>query len=255
MTLASLDVRHIKKHYGGNFILEDVSFTVRIDRISGMIGPNGAGKSTLFSIVTGFLRSDAGSVHFDGNEVTHLSPQGHVKLGMGRTFQVPREFRSLTVLENMMAAAPEQTGERLSSAFFRPRRVRVQEGKIREEAQKWLSFLKLAHMSNKSAADLSGGQRKLLELGRALMLHPSMILLDEPFAGVNPVLMGEISDMIRQLAETGIGFLIVEHNLSALSRLVEHMLVLDRGCLLAQGAPSAVLSDPAVQEAYMGGSL
>lgn len=255
MSAASLEVRNVKKHFGGNFILEDVSFTVPIDRISGMIGPNGAGKSTLFSIITGFQRGEEGGVYFDGRDITHLSPVDRVKLGMGRTFQVPREFGSLTVLENMMAASPGQEGEKLGSALFRPGRVRTRESAIRDEARKWLSFLKLSHMEAKSAADLSGGQRKLLELGRALMLRPIMILLDEPFAGVNPVLMGEISAMIRNLSETGIGFLIVEHNLSALSRLVEALLVLDRGRLLAQGPPNTVLSDPSVQEAYMGGSL
>lgn len=254
MTGASLAVEGVRKHFGGVSVLEDVTFSAPAGGLSGMIGPNGAGKSTLFAIVTGFQSGDGGRVVFKGRDVTALSTVQRVHLGMARTFQVPREFGSLSVRENLMAAAPGQAGEKLLNAFFRPGRVRAEEAEIAAAAQEWLDFLNLKRVADQPASSLSGGQRKLLELGRALMVRPAMILLDEPFAGVNPVLVGEISERIRELAAKGIGFLIVEHNLSALSRLVERIFVLDRGRLLAEGAPAEVLADPAVREAYMGGA-
>lgn len=254
MTAERLSVTGLNKSFGGVSVLHGVEFTASSTGLSGMIGPNGAGKSTLFSIVTGFQQGDGGTVRFGDRDITRLSVVERVHLGLGRTFQVPREFGSLTVRENLMAAAPRQSGEHLLNAFFRPGLVRAEEAEIRAKADDWLAFLNLAHVADTRAAKLSGGQRKLLELGRALMLEPRMILLDEPFAGVNPVLIGEIATRIRELSEQGIGFLIVEHNLAALSALVDHMFVIDRGRLLAEGTPQAVLADPAVREAYMGGA-
>ncbi|MGQ9365260.1 ABC transporter ATP-binding protein [Azospirillum sp. ST 5-10] len=253
-TTGALAVAGLQKRFGGVTVLDGVAFSAPADGVSGMIGPNGAGKSTLFSIITGFQEGDAGRVAFDGRDITRLPVVDRVRLGLGRTFQVPREFGSLSVRENLMAAAPQQSGERLLTAFLRPGRVRAEEAAIRERADGWLAFLNLAHVADTPAGRLSGGQRKLLELGRVLMLEPRMILLDEPFAGVNPVLIGEIAARIRELAAKGIGFLIVEHNLPALAALVERMFVIDRGRLLAEGTPAAVLADPAVREAYMGGA-
>jgi branched-chain amino acid transport system ATP-binding protein len=251
----TLAVTGIQKHFGGVLVLEDVTFEASATGLSGMIGPNGAGKSTLFAILTGFQKADAGSVVFRSRDITRLSVVERVRLGMARTFQVPREFGSLTVRENLMAAAPGQSGEALGRLFFTPNRIRAEERVIAEAAGEWLSFLNLDPVADKLASSLSGGQRKLLELGRALMVRPSMILLDEPFAGVNPVLVGEISERIRDLSDKGIGFLIVEHNLAALSRLVDRLFVIDRGRMLAEGDPSAVLADPTVREAYMGGAV
>lgn len=255
MNSAELRVTELRQNYGGVTVLNGVDFSIPSGGLSGMIGPNGAGKSTLFSVISGFQRCAGGHIVFNGRDVTGASAISRVRLGMARTFQVPREFGSLTVRENMMAASPRQSGENLSHIFYRRGRIREEERTIAKEADAWLDFLKLAHMADSMASNLSGGQRKLLELGRALMVRPKMILLDEPFAGVNPVLMNEISQMIRVLAGQGIGFLIVEHNLTALSNLVETLLVLDRGRLLARGEPKAVLEDEAVREAYMGGSV
>jgi branched-chain amino acid transport system ATP-binding protein len=249
-----LSIQNIHKSFGGVRVLEGVTFAAPTAGLSGMIGPNGAGKSTLFSIITGFQPGNVGSIRFKDQDITALSAMERVRLGMGRTFQVPREFGSLTVRENLMAAAPNQTGESLLSIFLRPGKIRAEEDRIAEEANGWLSFLNLGHLADKPASGLSGGQRKLLELGRALMVQPGMILLDEPFAGVNPVLIGEISERIAELSTKGIGFLIVEHNLPALSRLVETLFVLDNGVLLAEGDPDTVLADPRVREAYMGGA-
>jgi branched-chain amino acid transport system ATP-binding protein len=248
-----LTVSRVDKRFGGVTVLEGVEFTAPASGLSGMIGPNGAGKSTLFAIVSGFQRADAGRIGFRGRDVTDLSAVERVHLGLARTFQVPRTFGSLTVRQNLMAAAPEQSGEKLHNVFLAPGRVWAREEEIAAEAAGWLAFLGLDRVADSSAAGLSGGQRKLLELGRALMVRPRTILLDEPFAGVNPVLVGQISERIRELSAKGIGFLVVEHNLGALARLVDRLFVLDRGRLLAEGTPAAVLADPTVREAYMGG--
>ncbi|MFC3337424.1 ATP-binding cassette domain-containing protein [Paracandidimonas soli] len=174
--------------------------------------------------------------------------------GLGRTFQIPKEFGSLTVLENLLVASPRATGESLYSVYFHPRAIRREERQIRERAEEVLEFLNLAHVAGKLAAGLSGGQKKLLELGRALLLSPSCILLDEPFAGVNPVLIEQLSERILQLnKERNIAFMIIEHHLEALRTLSNDLYIMDQGRVIAHGDPSAVLDNPAVQEAYMGG--
>ena len=249
----SLEISGITKAYGGLVVLHDVSMTVGTDALVGLIGPNGAGKSTLFAVVSGFTRPTAGTVRFEGRSLDRLAPPARVRLGLARTFQVPREFQHLTVLENLCAAAPRQSGERLWTLCVRPGRVRAEEEAIHQRARGWLEFLNLARVADARAGTLSGGQKKLLELGRVLMLEPRMVLLDEPFAGVNPVLIGEIAERIGELHRRGIGFVIVEHHLQALSALVKDLYVMDRGAILAQGSPQAVLADHAVREAYMGG--
>jgi branched-chain amino acid transport system ATP-binding protein len=219
----------------------------------GIIGPNGAGKSTLFSVISGFIAPDAGSVALDGRALDRLGPAARARRGLVRTFQVPREFAHLTVRDNLMAAAPGQSGEHLLGLFLRPGRVRAEEAQLRDAAQETIDFLRLGPVADLQAGRLSGGQKKLVELGRALMAKPRMILLDEPFAGVNAVLVEEIAARIAEVNARGIGFLIIEHDLQALSRLVPRMAVMDRGRLLADGAPAAVLADARVREAYLGG--
>lgn len=249
----TLQVSGMRKSYGGLMVLDDVRLEVPAGGLVGLIGPNGAGKSTLFAVISGFQAAEAGSIAFDGVPLDGLSPQQRVRRGLGRTFQVPREFHRMSVRDNVMAAAPHQSGEALLSLFFRPGRVRAEERSVRERADRWLSFLGLESLADEPAAQLSGGQKKLLELGRALMVEPRCILLDEPFAGVNPVLIKELGRMVRELNERGIAFLIVEHNLEALSRLVGTLYVMDRGRILACGEPNVVLRDATVREAYLGG--
>ena len=251
----SLIVRDIAKSWGGFRALDGVSFTTESHGLLGIIGPNGAGKSTLFSVVSGFIAADAGNVSLDGVALDRLGPAARARAGMIRTFQVPREFHHLTVRENLMAAAPGQSGEGLVGLFLRPGRVRAEEAAIRAEADATIDFLRLTRVADTPAGRLSGGQKKLVELGRALMAEPRLILLDEPFAGVNPVLIEEIMDRIRDLNARGIGFLVIEHDLGALSRLVPRFVVMDRGRVLAAGAPDDVLADPAVREAYLGGAV
>lgn len=249
----SLDVSNLSKSYGAVRVTDDVSFRVPTGDLVGLIGPNGAGKSTLFSIITGFLDADGGDVSFEGQSLRRMGSTERARRGLVRTFQVPREFSHLTVRENLMAAAPAQAGETLVPLFFAPGRVRREEAALRDKVDHLLDFLNLARVADVSAGNLSGGQKKLVELGRALMTGARTILLDEPFAGVNPVLIEEISERVRELNRQGIGFLIIEHDLGALSRLVGTLHVMDRGRLIASGQPAAVLAEPSVREAYLGG--
>ncbi len=250
----SLSVQGLQKSFSGLRVVDNVSFETDAAGITGLIGPNGAGKSTLFAVITGFLGADAGTIEFGGAGIQGLTPQARARLGLARTFQVPRPFAHLTVRENLMAAAPGQPGERVLTLLLRPGVVRRREREVRAQADALLDFLGLSHVASNRAGALSGGQQKLLELGRALMTEPRYVLLDEPYAGVNPVLIEEISARIRTLAERGTGFLIVEHNLPALSRLAGRLLVMDRGRLIASGTPQEVLADRTVQDAYIGGA-
>ena len=248
----TLAAHGIVLRYGSNTVLDGLTLEIDTTRLTGLIGPNGAGKSTLFSVLSGFMPQAAGSVSYEGRSLDGMRAVRRARLGLMRTFQVPREFRHLTVLENMLAAPWDQPGESLAALLFRRAAVRRAEQENTERAWEWLRFLRLDAVAGTAAGQLSGGQKKLLELGRILMLQPRCVLLDEPYAGVNPVLIEQISERIRELHARGIGFVIVEHNLHALSRLVDRMLVMDAGKLLARGAPAEVLADPRVQAAYMG---
>lgn len=250
----TLEIKEMTKAYGGLTVVDRVSITMDDADIIGVIGPNGAGKSTLFSLVTGFLDGDGGDVVFDGRSIGTASAAERARAGVVRTFQVPREFAHMTVRENLMAAAPGQSGENLLNTFFRRALVAQEEGKVAAKVEETIAFLKLGRVADTPAGRLSGGQKKLLELGRALMTGARLIMLDEPFAGVNPVLIEELSEKIRELNARGIGFLIIEHDLGALSKLVSKLYVMDRGKLIASGEPRAVLADAAVREAYIGGS-
>lgn len=254
----TLSIRGLTKSYGGLTVVDGASIEVPSAGLTGIIGPNGAGKSTLFSLITGFLAADSGRVAFQERDLSRASPMARAAAGMVRTFQVPKEFTHLTVRENLMAAAPRQSGERLLDLFVRPARVRADEARAAAEAERLIAFLRLSKVADIPSGRLSGGQKKLLELGRALMTGARLILLDEPFAGVNPVLIEELSERIREInqggAQGGAGFLIIEHDLGALTRLVSSLHVMDRGRVIASGAPDAVLAEPAVRDAYLGGA-
>ncbi len=249
----SLQVANVSKSLGGLRILHDVSLEVPAAGLVGLIGPNGAGKSTLFAVISGFEPAETGSVAFESQSLGGLSPQARARRGIMRTFQVPRPFAFLSVRENLAVAAPDQRGERLINAFVPRAGLRREQAAISDKADEVMALLNLGAVAELPAGQLSGGQRKLLELGRILMSDPRMILLDEPFAGVNPVLYQEIADRILAINRRGVGFLIVEHNIAVLSRMVRHLYVLDRGRMLADGVPGAVLKDEAVREAYIGG--
>lgn len=251
-----LAVEGVSKSFDGFRVLDNVSFLVPERGLTGIVGTNGAGKSTLFAVVCGQDEADHGRVRFAGADVTALRPVRRAQLGLGRTFQVPREFPHLTVRDNLLVAAKREYGETLRSVFIGWSRVRREERGLLERAERWIEFLNLKSVADKTAGMLSGGQKKLLELGRMLMLEPRCILLDEPFAGVNPVLVEEISARIRQInGSQGIAFVIIEHHLDALKALVRHMYVMDRGRIIADGEPATVLAQPHVLEAYMGGVI
>jgi branched-chain amino acid transport system ATP-binding protein len=243
----------IHKHFGGVTALSGASLTVAQNSITGLIGPNGAGKSTLFAVLSSFVSPDQGKVMLFDEDITHTSAHLLVHKGIVRTFQVPREFRELTVLENLMTAPLNQEGEKLTDIFFRSRVVRKREEAIRQTAKDILAFLKIDHLTNELAKNLSGGQKKLLELGRALMTEPRLLLLDEPFAGVNPVLIEQIMDRLQELRNRGLTLFIIEHNIQAISELSDTLYVMAEGKILTHGSPQIVIKDPVVLEAYLGG--
>ena len=251
---ALLDVRELDKHFGGLRACDRASFEVAEGQIAGMIGPNGAGKTTAFNCVAGFLKPDAGTVHFSGEDVTGLPPHRMFAKGLVRTFQIPQELDTMTVLENLMLAGEHQSGEAAWRNWLLPNRVRREEERLEARAHEVLEQTQLGHQAYIRAGALSGGQRKLLELARALMADPQMILLDEPGAGVNPALVRRLAEHIRELSQRlGLTFLIIEHNLDFVRQLCDPVVVMAQGRVLDIGAPDDVLSNPEVQAAYLSG--
>ena len=248
-----LEVRDLVKEFGGLRAVDGVSFTLAAHTITGLIGPNGAGKTTLFNTIAGAHRPTSGSISFAGQAIGGLPPHRIFGAGLVRTFQIPRPFASMTVLENAMLAPSAQAGEHFWNNWFARPQVRAQEKRIRERARRVLDFVGLERLSGEFAKNLSGGQQKLLELARVLMAEPKLILLDEPGAGVNPTLLATIMDKLQELHARGITFLIIEHNMDLITQLCNPVLVLAQGRLLMQGTPQAVRSDPRVLEAYLGG--
>ncbi|GGF58432.1 ABC transporter ATP-binding protein [Azorhizobium oxalatiphilum] len=239
--------------FGGFTALQDASVAFRRGAITGVVGPNGAGKSTLFNILSGRVRPTSGAVLYKGEDITRLPGHARARRGLTRTFQISRELGGLTVLENLLLATPGHPGEGLVGGLFGGRAARAAEEQARVDARGLLERVGLWRLADASASALSGGQKKLLELCRALMLRPEMILLDEPAAGVNPVLIGEVADFIRVLQSEGVSFGIVEHNMDLIAALCDPIYVLAEGRVLLEGSFEAISANEAVIEAYLGG--
>jgi branched-chain amino acid transport system ATP-binding protein len=250
--MALLDVAGLSRSFYGVRALNGVDLQVRAGTITGLIGPNGAGKTTLFNCVSGVIPPERGRVIFDGRDVTGWRPDRVTQQGLVRTFQIARGFPRLSVLENLMLYGSAQPGEALWRALAGGRAVRRRERELRERAWDVASRLNLVAVANHGAGALSGGQKKLLELGRALMTDPKLVLLDEPIAGVTPTLAREIGAHLLDLRRDGLTLLIIEHHLDVIARLCDPVIVMAEGRHLAEGTFGEIAADERVQEAYMG---
>ncbi|WP_414549990.1 ABC transporter ATP-binding protein [Anabaena sp. CCY 0017] len=241
------------KSFGGIKAVKDATIEVNKGSITGLIGPNGAGKTTLFNLLSNFIRPDKGRVIFDGEPIQQLQPYQIAQQGLVRTFQVARTLSRLSVLDNMLLAAQKQTGENFWQVQLQPHIVAKEERQFKEQAMSLLESVGLAEKAQEYAGGLSGGQRKLLEMGRALMTNPKLILLDEPAAGVNPRLIDDICDRILTWnRQDGMTFLIIEHNMDVIMSLCDRVWVMAEGQNLAEGTPAEIQSNTQVLEAYLG---
>ncbi len=249
-----ISVEHVSMSFGGIRAVQDCSLTVAKGSITGLIGPNGAGKSTLFNCIAGLYRPTAGRILLDGKDITGKKPHELFHLGVARTFQVAHEFSNMPVIENLMLVPAGQSGERLLSACLAWGRVRDEEAKLRKRAEEVIDFLRLGAVRYERAGNLSGGQKKLLELGRVMMAEPKVVLLDEVGAGVNRTLLAELaSDIERLNRERGYTFFVIEHDMDLIARLCDPVIVMAAGSVLTQGKMSDIRKDTRVVEAYFGG--
>ena len=249
-------VQDVVKHFGGLAAVDGISMEIKQGTITGLIGPNGAGKSTLFNLIAGNLSPESGSIYLDGEDVTGLKPHMLFSKGLLRTFQIAHEFQSLSVLDNLMMVPSLQVGESLLGAWFKREKVVRQEAEMRGKAEEVISFLNMGHLANELAGNLSGGQKKLLELGRTMMASPKVVILDEVGAGVNRTLLKEIGDAILSMnRERGFTFCMIEHDMDFISRLCDPVVVMAEGKILAQGSVEEIKANEDVIEAYLGTSM
>ena len=251
-----ITVSHLHKSFGGIHAVNDASLTIETGSITGLIGPNGAGKTTLFNIIAGLYKPDSGQVLLDGTDITGLPPHELFHRGLLRTFQIAHEFSTLTVRDNLKMVATNQSGEKLLEAWFRPARVRAQEEAIADKAEEVIAFLQLEAVADELAGRLSGGQKKLLELGRTMMVDAKIVFLDEVGAGVNRTLLGHIGDAILRLnEEKNYTFCMIEHDMDFISRLCNPVIVMAEGSVLASGTAKEIRKNDEVIEAYLGTGL
>jgi branched-chain amino acid transport system ATP-binding protein len=252
---ALFEAEGVVKRFGGIRAVDGASMSVDKGSITALIGPNGAGKTTFFNVITGFYKPDGGQAWFGGEQVLGDAPYSLARRGMVRTFQITKALSAMSVLDNMMLAAPEQPGEHLRNVVFRPGAVRSRERKVEEQAMELLGVFNLTKLSDNYAGTLSGGQRKLLELARALMAKPRFLLLDEPMAGINPTLGKRLLDHMQRLRrEDGVTFLFVEHDMEVVMGHSDRVVVMAQGRVIAAGLPDEVRKDQGVIDAYLGGA-
>ena len=249
-----LETLDVHKHFGGLRAVDGMTLQVKRGTLTGIIGPNGAGKSTYFNVLAGYFPPTRGRVLFEGQDVTRMPAHRRARLGLARTFQLSRALARMTVRENLMLAPDGQSGERAWAALFAGPKVREEEEALRRRADETLAFFELTHVADAYAGSLSGGQKKLLELARALMRDPALVLLDEPMAGVNPTLARKLMDKIERLRrERGITFLLVEHDLETVFTRCDPIVVMANGRMLTMGDAASVRGNAEVVEAYLGG--
>jgi len=250
-----LKVENVHKSFGGILALNGVTFSVEPNSITGLIGPNGSGKSTLFNVISGFYNKDRGEVYFKGKKIEGIEPYRIAMLGVGRTFQISEVPEKMTVLENLLLAPKSQIGEGIFNVFLHPLKIKRENEKLLKDAYEILELVQLYDLRNEYAGNLSGGQKKLLSLGRILMSDPILLLLDEPTAGVNPTLIRDLIVAIKNLrAEKGQTILLVEHNMKVISEICDRVIVLDFGKKIAEGTPEEIQKNEKVLEAYLSGS-
>jgi len=248
-----LQVDNLSKYFGGLAAVSDCSLKIKRGSITGIIGPNGSGKTTLFNLIAGNLKSSKGKVLFNNENITDVPSYELFSKGVLRTFQIAHEFTNLTVLENLMMVPGNQSGENLVNALFKPALVKKEEVKVKEKALEVIEFLNLKHLSNELAGNLSGGQKKLLELGRTMMVDAKLVLLDEVGAGVNRTLLKEIGSAILRLnKEQGYTFCMIEHDMDFISRLCNPVIVMAEGSVLFEGTSDEVKKNEKVIESYLG---
>ncbi|MDP3339934.1 ABC transporter ATP-binding protein [Frigidibacter sp.] len=249
-------VEDLHRHFGGFRAVDGASLQIATGSITGLIGPNGAGKSTLFNVIAGVLPPTSGRVTMDGEDITGLAPHDLFHKGLLRTFQIAHEFSSMTVRENLMMVPAGQTGETLWNAWFRRGAIRAEEAALRRKADEVLDFLTISHLAEEKAGNLSGGQKKLLELGRTMMVEAKVVFLDEVGAGVNRTLLNTIGDAIVRLnKERGYTFCVIEHDMDFIGRLCDPVIVMAEGKVLAKGSAAHIMENEAVIEAYLGTGL
>lgn len=248
-----IEVKHVEKAFGRLKVINDCSFNIEKGSITGMIGPNGAGKSTIFNIIAGTFPLDSGQVILDGEDVTNLSADALFNKGLLRTFQIAHEFSHMTALENLMMVPPNQLGENIFNTWFTPAKVKSQELEIRQKALDVIQYIGLSHVMNELAGNLSGGQKKLLELGRTMMTDAKVVLLDEVAAGVNRTLLKDLTDnILRMNKELGITFLVIEHDMDMIAKLCDPVIVLAQGSVMVEGNINDIQNNQQVIEAYFG---
>ena len=248
-----LEIRNLSKSYGGVKAVDNVSFSVNRGEIVGLIGPNGAGKTTSFNTIAGAEKPTGGDVFLEGMNVTGRSTEQLYHMGLLRTFQLSQEYPKMTTLENLMVASKNQAGEDILMNWLYPKKVIQRELEVINKANQTLEFLGLSHVTNELAGNLSGGQKKLLELGRTMMADAKLILLDEPGAGVNPTLMQKIGDMIIDLNQNrGYTFCLIEHDMQLIERLCHRLIVLAEGRILQEGSMEEIRNNYKVVDAYFG---
>ncbi len=249
-----LKVENLNKTFGGLHAVRDCTFEIEEGTITGLIGPNGAGKTTMFNMIAGEHRPTSGRIIYCGEDIAGLPTHKMFHRGIVRTFQIPHEFAKMTVLENLMVVPPNQPGEHIFNNWFGLASVNKREAEIRRRAEAALEFLSIAHLRDEQAGNLSGGQKKLLELGRTMMTDARLVLLDEPGAGVNPTLLLKIREMIAKLREErGYTFCVIEHDMDLIASLCHPVIVLAEGSVLTEGSMEEVRKNPQVLDAYLGG--